>query len=114
MASATGYGSRTVLANEQIRDRYSASFRRTYGRDTLAMMIRLKARVRGGRLLVDEPTDLPEGAEVELIAVDSWDDLDDDERERLHAALAVSEDDVREGRLRSAAEVTADLRRRGS
>lgn len=77
-------------------------------------MIRLKAQVRGGRLLVDEPTDLPEGAEVELIAADSWDDLDDTERDRLHAALAVSENDVHEGRLRSAAEVTADLRRRGS
>ena len=76
-------------------------------------MIHLKGHVRGGRLLVDEPTDLPEGAEVELIAADSWDDLDDAERERLHTALAVSEDDVREGRLRSAAEVTADPRRRG-
>ena len=27
----------------------------------------LKARVRAGRLIVDEPTDLPEGTEVELI-----------------------------------------------
>ena len=77
-------------------------------------MIRLKARVRGGRLVVDEPTDLPEGAEVELIATDSWDDLDEDERQRLHAALASSEDDVRAGRIRSAAEVVTDLRRRGS
>lgn len=77
-------------------------------------MIRLKGHVRGGRLVVDEPTDLPEGAEVELIATDSWDDLDDDERERLHAALTSSEEDVREGRVRSAADVTADLRRRGS
>ena len=94
--------------------RYSAPCRRTDGHGTLATMIHLKGHVRGGRLLVDEPTDLPEGAEVELIAADSWDDLDDAERERLHTALAVSEDDVREGRLRSAAEVTADLRRRGS
>jgi hypothetical protein len=77
-------------------------------------MLRLRAHVRGGRLVVDEPTDLPEGAEVELIAADSWDDLDDAERERLHAALAASEEDVRAGRVRPAAEVTADLRRRGS
>jgi hypothetical protein len=27
----------------------------------------LKARVRAGRLVVDEPTDLPEGTEVELL-----------------------------------------------
>ena len=77
-------------------------------------MIRLKGHVRGGRLLVDEPTDLPEGAEVELIAADSWDDLDEADRERLHAALADSEEDVDEGRLRPAADVIADLRRRGS
>ena len=77
-------------------------------------MIRLKGHVRGGRLLVDEPTDLPEGAEVELIGADSWDDLDDAERERLHAALAASEDDVRHERHRPAADVAADLRRRSS
>jgi len=65
-------------------------------------------------LVVDEPTDLPEGAEVELIAADSWDDLDDAERERLHEALLASEEDEHEGRLRSAAEVTADIRRRDS
>ena len=65
-------------------------------------------------MVVNEPTDLPEGAEVELIAADSWNDLDDDERERLHATLASSEEDVREGRVRSAADVTVDLRRRGS
>jgi hypothetical protein len=27
----------------------------------------LKARVKAGRLVVDEPTDLPEGTEVELL-----------------------------------------------
>jgi hypothetical protein len=30
----------------------------------------LKARVRGGRLVLDEPTELPEGTEVELVAVE--------------------------------------------
>jgi hypothetical protein len=30
----------------------------------------LKARVKAGRLVVDEPTDLPEGTEVELLALD--------------------------------------------
>ena len=29
----------------------------------------VRARVRNGRLIVDEPTDLPDGTEVELIAV---------------------------------------------
>lgn len=31
-------------------------------------MISVRGRVRNGRLVVDEPTDLPEGAEVELVA----------------------------------------------
>jgi hypothetical protein len=77
-------------------------------------MIRLKARVRGGRLVVDEPTDLPEGAEVELISADSWDDLDDVDRELLHASLQASEEDVREGRIVAAADVLSRLRRPAS
>src|SRR5271165_3329700 len=45
----------------------------------------LKAHVRSGRIVVDDPTDLPEGAELEvgsLQVVDAGDDLDDEERER--------------------------------
>jgi hypothetical protein len=45
----------------------------------------LKAHVRGGRLVLDEPTDLPEGSEVELVTSD--DDFDPEERARLDAAL---------------------------
>jgi hypothetical protein len=45
----------------------------------------LKAHVHNGRLVLDEPTDLPEGAEVELLAVD--DDFDLEERARLLAAV---------------------------
>jgi hypothetical protein len=33
----------------------------------------LKARVKAGRLVVDEPTDLPEGTEVELLPLDLGD-----------------------------------------
>ena len=44
----------------------------------------MKAKVQGGRLILDEPTSLPDGSEVELVALDG-DDLDDDERRRLHA-----------------------------
>ena len=48
----------------------------------------LKARVQNGRLVLDEPTDLPEGAEVELAIVE--DALTEAERARLHAALELS------------------------
>ncbi len=61
----------------------------------------LKAHVKGGRLLLDEPTDLPDGAEVRVALVDD-DDLDDAERARLHAALTEAESRARrrEGRRR--------------
>ena len=46
----------------------------------------LEAHVRNGRLVLDEPTDLPEGAEVVLTVSDD-DGMEDEERARLHAAL---------------------------
>ena len=74
-------------------------------------MTSFKARVRNGRLILDEPTELPEGAEVELVPTYSWDDLDEDDRRRLHESLARSDEDVAVGRVRPAADVLADLRR---
>jgi hypothetical protein len=56
----------------------------------------LKAHVEGGRLLVDEPTDLPEGAEVEVAVV--GDDLSPEERAALHASLDRALDDSEAGR----------------
>jgi hypothetical protein len=70
----------------------------------------LKARVRAGRLVVDEPTDLPEGTEVELLPLDPGDWLDADDRAALHAALRESDADVAAGRLVDAAEILKDLR----
>jgi hypothetical protein len=55
-------------------------------------------------------THLPEGIEIELVAV-TPDDLNDEDRRRLHAALDESEEDVRAGRVRDAADVLADLPR---
>ena len=55
----------------------------------------LKARVRKGRLILDEPTDLPEGNLIELFSRDQvlergGDFLDDDERAALHRELEAS------------------------
>lgn len=69
----------------------------------------IKARVTAGRLVVDEPTDLPEGTEVELLALDPGDWLDDADRAALHAALDESEADVVAGRLVDADEVLREL-----
>jgi hypothetical protein len=54
----------------------------------------LKARVRAGRLVVDEPTDLPEGTEVDLLPLDPGDWLDDADRAALHQALRESDADA--------------------
>lgn len=79
---------------------------------TIAEMQPLKARVRNGRLVLDAPTDLPEGTEVELLPTDAWDALDDDDRRNLHEALIRSEEDVRAGRIAPADEFLAELRLR--
>jgi hypothetical protein len=70
----------------------------------------IKARVHAGRLVLDEPTTLPEGTEVELLPLDPGDWLDDADRAALHAALADSEQDVATGRLIDAADVLKELR----
>jgi hypothetical protein len=69
-----------------------------------------KARVRAGRLLVDEPTDLPDGTEVELLPLDPGDWLDEADRAALHTALTESDADVAAGRLVEAAEILRVLR----
>ena len=50
-------------------------------------MSTLKARVVNGRLTLDEPSDLPEGTVIELVVAEDGDELDEDERKALHAAL---------------------------
>ena len=71
----------------------------------------LKAHVKNGRLVLDEPTDLPEGEVVELVPVDR-DEMDDDERAALNESLAVSLDQMRKGQLLDGDEVLARLRAR--
>ena len=70
----------------------------------------IKARVLAGRLIVDEPTSLPEGTEVELLPLDPGGWLEEEDRKALHAALALSEADVQNGRLVDAAEILRSLR----
>lgn len=70
----------------------------------------LKAHVHNGRLVVDEPTQLPEGAEIHLLPLDSGDWLDPADRAALHQALDASQEDVEAGRLVDAEEVLRELR----
>jgi hypothetical protein len=70
----------------------------------------LKARVHKGRLVVDEPTQLPEGTEIDLLPLDPGDWLDATDRAALHQALAASQEDFEVGRLVEAEEVLRELR----
>ena len=70
----------------------------------------LKARVKNGRLVLDEPTNLPEGAEIELVPADDEDDLDDAERAELHQAIEEGLADMKAGRTVDAKEAIARLR----
>jgi hypothetical protein len=70
----------------------------------------IKVRVTAGRLVVDEPTDLPEGAELDLLPLDPGDWLDEAERAALHEALRQSDADVVAGRLIDVSEILATLR----
>jgi hypothetical protein len=72
----------------------------------------LKARVKAGRLVVDEPTDLPEGTEVQLLALDPGDWLGGDDRAALHQALTDSDEDIKAGRLVDAEVILRKLRSR--
>ncbi len=69
----------------------------------------LKAHVKGGRLVLDEPTNLPDGAEVHVALVDG-DDLDGEERAALHAAIEASEAELDAGRVVTEDELWARLR----
>ena len=72
----------------------------------------LKAEVENGRLVVDEPTDLPEGTKLDLVLADPGDDLDDEERAELHAALDEGLAELKAGGGVDASEVLARLRSR--
>ncbi len=72
----------------------------------------LRARVEKGRLVLDEPTTLPEGTVVDLVADDDGDDLSDEERRALHEALTRSWQSAEAGRLRPAASLLDELRQR--
>lgn len=59
-------------------------------------MLPLKAHVKNGRLVLDDPTtDLPEGSEVELVVVD--DEFDPEERARLLEAIEAGAADIASG-----------------
>jgi len=72
----------------------------------------IRARVKNGRLIIDEPTDLPEGTVLDLVQDDEGDDLTAEERKALHAELRRGVRAAKDGETRPAAKVLAELRAR--
>src|SRR5580658_3010686 len=80
-------------------------------------MQRLKAHVHNGRLVLDEPTNLPEGEVVELVPLDDvldggGDYLDDEERAALHRSIEQGIEDFEKGDTEDAFEFLARLKAR--
>lgn len=75
-------------------------------------------KVKDGRLVVDGPTDRPDGDTVELVSVDDvlangGDLLDEADRERLHAAIDRGSADGTAGRVVRADDLITKLRAKG-
>ena len=88
---------------------------------TLSVVNALKAHVKNGRIVVDEPTDLPEGTVLTLVAVDdevvlgvAHDHMGTEEREALEKAIDAGLADVDAGRVVDAAVVLEKLRARST
>ncbi|MCC7381171.1 MAG: hypothetical protein IT384_05040 [Deltaproteobacteria bacterium] len=73
----------------------------------------LRAKVVKGRLVMDEPTPLPEGMELDLVAADEEDDFDEEELAALHAALDKSWESAKAGRLIPIDQLLAHLKSKG-
>jgi hypothetical protein len=74
------------------------------------------AHVQNGRLVLNEPTDLPDGEVVELVTVDDAlasgaDDLDEEERAALHRDLDASIEEADAGQTMDLDQFLAELRR---
>jgi hypothetical protein len=74
----------------------------------------VRATVRNGRLIVDQPTELPDGTVLDLVVDDEGDQLDHDERDALNAAISRSLSQSNDGRTAPVDVILDKLRARRS
>jgi hypothetical protein len=72
----------------------------------------IRAKVRGGRLWLDEPTSLPEGTVLDLVVDDEGDDLADGERRTLNEAIQRAWRSACVGSVKPARAIVDELRSR--
>lgn len=70
----------------------------------------VRARVKGGHIVVEEPTDLPEGMELTVAVLDADDEMSDSERTALEATIEQGRADIAAGRGISAEDLLSRLR----
>ena len=73
-------------------------------------MSMLRARVKGGHIVVDEKTDLPDGTQLTLVMVDADDEMTPEERADLEAELERGRAAIAAGQGISADELLARVR----
>jgi hypothetical protein len=74
----------------------------------------LKGIVRNGRVVIDEPVNLPEGTVLDLVLDDEGDDLDEAEREMLRQEIDLACDELDRGEGIPGEEVLKALRAKRS
>ena len=72
----------------------------------------IRAKVKDGRILLDEPTNLPEGTVLELDVDDEGDDLTDPERRALNEGIRRAWESAEAGHLTPASAIVDRLRSR--
>jgi hypothetical protein len=94
---ATSSRSDDVLLPSRLRRAYAPS-------------VVIKGTVRDGRIVVDEPTDLPEGTVLHLVLDDGADAMQQQEIDAINASIARSLEQARAGMLIPADDVIHQLR----
>jgi hypothetical protein len=74
--------------------------------------VRVRATVTNGRLVVDQPTELPKGTVLDFVVDDEGDELDEDERAALNLAISTSITQAEAGQSAPAEEILRKLRTR--
>lgn len=69
----------------------------------------LKAHVENGRIVVDDPVDLPEGTKLEVYVGEPDDDMSEQERAELLRSIDDGLEDVDAGDVREFKEVVSSL-----
>jgi len=77
-----------------------------------ALMAPVKAHVRNGYFVSDEPANLPEGTPVELqlVTTDPWADIDPEDRAEIEAGIEEGFRDIENGDVVDARVFLAELR----